>query len=170
MKKIIILLITALILIGCSTSRRLEILPHQQDSTHVEVRKEIIYVTDTVYFEIPEQKSERTTADSTSHLENDYATSNARINPDGSLYHDLNTKPQDISKEVQTPVERSDSIVYRYKDKIVIETVEVEKELSWWEKTCIKWFPYLLIALFVITTWTFRNPLKKLIGLIRHLI
>lgn len=131
MKRSIFFIVAAVLLVGgCSPGKHLAKTQQQQDSTRVEVRKEIVYVPDTVYLEIPAQTAERTTRDSTSHLENDYATSDARINPDGSLYHDLNTKPQEIPKEVQTPVERNDSIVYKYKDR----TVYVEKQMKWYDK------------------------------------
>lgn len=131
MKRSIFFIVAAVLLVGgCSPGKHLAKTQQQQDSTRVEVRKEIVYVPDTVYLEIPAQTAERTTRDSTSHLENDYATSDARINPDGSLYHDLKTKPQEIPKEVQTPVELNDSIVYKYKDR----TVYVEKQMKWYDK------------------------------------
>lgn len=131
MKRSIIFMLAAVLLIGgCSPTKHLTTTKQQQDSTRVEVRKEVVYVPDTVYLEIPAQTAERTTRDSTSHLENDYSESDARINPDGSLYHDLKTKPQEIPKEVQTPVELNDSIVYKYKDR----TVYVEKQMKWYDK------------------------------------
>lgn len=158
-----------LLLTSCRSPRNLNTTTIQkQDSTHTEVREKIVYVPDTVFFEIPAQTAERTTRDTTSFLENDYAESNARINPDGSLYHDLKTKPQEKPVPFDKPVERKDSIVYR--NKYVEVPVPVEKELSWWEQTCIKWFPYSLVALFVVLAWTFRSPLKKLINFIRCLI
>ncbi len=109
------------------------------------------------------QKSVRTTADSVSELENDYATSEARINPDGTLYHDLKTKPQEIPKEVETPMERNDSIVYKYKDRTVYETVEVEveRELTWWQKTQMYGF---WVALAVIVVGVIVSQRKKIIS------
>lgn len=169
MKRFVFILLAAVLLIGgCSPTKHLTTTKQQQDSTRVEVRKEIVYVPDTVYLEIPAQTAERTTRDSTSHLENDYATSNARINPDGSLYHDLNTKPQEIPKEVQTPVERNDSIVYKYKDRTVYETVEVEveRELSWWQQTQIYGF---WVALLVIVI-TYRKGIWSIIKRIASLV
>ena len=164
MKRSIIFMLAAVLLIGgCSPGKHLAKTQQQQDSTRVEVRKEVVYVKDTVMLEIPSQTAERTTRDSTSHLENDYATSDARINPDGSLYHDLNTKPQEIPKEVQTPVERNDSIVYKYKYRTVCETVEVEveRELSWWQKTQMYGF---WVALAVIVVGVIVSQRKKIIS------
>lgn len=79
---------------SCKSQKNLIHEKEQKDSVRVDVRYQTIIVPDTVFVEIPPQIAERTTADSTSHLENDYATSDARINPDGTLFHQLATKPQ----------------------------------------------------------------------------
>ncbi|MBO4550594.1 MAG: hypothetical protein J5733_07670 [Bacteroidaceae bacterium] len=130
-----------------------------QDSTRVEVKIETVYVPDTVFVEIPAQTAERTTADSTSHLENDYAKSDAAILPDGSLFHSLETKPQQKPVEFQKPVERKDSIVYREKEVPVPYPVTeyVEKKLSWWQQTEIYGFYALLLLLLVML----RKPIWK---------
>ena len=157
---------------GCCTQRRVveqnTTVIQQKDSSNTEVRVEkvIEYLTDTVYIKIPAQMAERTTQDSTSHLENDYATSDARINQDGTLYHDLKTKPQEIASEFQKPVERNDSVRTEYKTKIkyVIRTQkkEVEKELTWWQHTCIKWFSWCLILLIIAIGYIFRKPILRI--------
>ena len=156
---------------GCCTQRRVveqnTTVIQQKDSSNTEVRVEkvIEYLTDTVYIKIPAQMAERTTQDSTSHLENDYATSDARINQDGTLYHDLKTKPQEIASEFQKPVERNDSIRTEYKTKTkyitLIDKKEVEKELTWWQHTCIKWFPWCLTLLIIAIGYIFRKPILK---------
>ena len=157
---------------GCCTQRRAveqnTTVIQQKDSsnTEVKVEKVIEYMIDTVYIKIPAQMAERTTQDSTSHLENDYATSDARINQDGTLYHDLKTKPQEIASEFQKPVERNDSIRTEYKTKTeyitLIDKKEVEKELTWWQHTCIKWFPWCLILLIITIGYILRNPILKI--------
>lgn len=159
MKRVLIFISLMFLLGGCGTTRRLTETTHQQDSVRVEVQTRTEYVKDTVYLEIPAQTAERTTTDSTSHLENDYAVSDARINPDGTLYHDLNTKPQEKPFEVEMPVERKDSIVYRYKDRTIYETVEVERELTWWQKTQMYGFWGLLVIVLIL----FRKELFSLI-------
>lgn len=157
---------------GCCTQRRVveqnTTVIQQKDSSNTEVRVEkvIEYLTDTVYIKIPAQMAERTTQDSTSHLENDYATSDARINQDGTLYHDLKTKPQEIASEFQKLVERNDSVRTEYKTKIKYairtQNKEVEKELTWWQHTCIKWFPWCLILLIIAIGYIFRKPILKI--------
>ena len=163
MKNTVLLIIIALALSACCNTKNLPVKIETRDSVITKVVKETKYIKDTVYLEVPAQTAERTTADSTSHLENDYAVSDARINPDGTLYHDLNTKPQEKPFEVETPVERKDSIVYRYKDRTVYETVEVERELTWWQKTKMYGF-WALLALFLI-----RN-LKGVLSIVKKII
>ena len=157
---------------GCCTQRRAveqnTTVIQQKNSANTEVRVEkvIEYLTDSVYIKIPAQMAERTTQDSTSHLENDYATSDARINQDATLYHDLKTKPQEIASEFQKPVERNDSVRTEYKTKTkyitLIDKKEVEKELTWWQHTCIKWFPWCLILLIIAIGYILRNPILKI--------
>ena len=139
MKRLVVSIIALsflLLLVGCCPCRNLSSSDSQirLDSTNTEYRERIILVPDTVFVEIPKQTAERTTADSTSHLENDYALSDARINTDGSLYHTLATKPQ------AKPVPTEQQIVYRdsvvYKNRIVTQTKTEfrEKNVPWYMK------------------------------------
>ena len=107
--------------------------------------------------------AERTTQDSTSHLENDYATSDARINLDGSLFHDLKTKPQKKAAQVQIATIRNDSVrvEYKYRNMVVEKEIpiKVERDFTWWEQTCIKWFPWTLILCTLYLGLKFRKPI-----------
>lgn len=156
MMKNALLLLIVLLLTACGTSRNLT--NTKQDSTRVEVREVVKFIHDTMFVEIPAQIAERTTRDTTSHLENDYATSDARVNSDGTLYHNLKTKPQKKPVPVETPVIRKDSIVYR--DRAVKEFFPVERELTWWQKTQMKGF-WIVMTIFVV--YVFRKPLLNLI-------
>lgn len=136
---------------GCCPCRHLTTKKNSQDSTRVEVRTQTILVPDTVYLEIPSQTAERTTRDSVSHLENDYAVSDARINADGSLYHDLRTKVQKRAIETDKRVETRDSLIYRDKVVNVKETVSVPRELTTFQKIQIFGFWLLLVlVVFVV--------------------
>lgn len=171
----IIILSAILILSGCRTQQRL--IGHntttRKDSVNTEVRIEtaVEYIIDTVYIEIPSQTAVVTIRDSVSHLENDYAISDARINPDGTLYHDLRTIPQKKAVDVNIPIIRKDSIRYEYKshteEKDNEIPVEVERGFTWWERTCIKWFPWSLIAIALGVCLKFRHPI---IALVKRLI
>ena len=138
MKRLVVSIIALsfLLLVGCCPCRKLSSTDSQirVDSTNTEYRERIIIVPDTVFVEIPHQIAERTTEDSISHLENDYALSDARINTDGSLFHTLATKPQ------AKPVPTEQQIVYRdsvvYKNRIVTQTKTEfrEKNVPWYMK------------------------------------
>ena len=97
---------------GCSSSKK-AISIEKRDSVQTEIRYEKVFIKDTAYIEIPAQISERIIKDSVSFLENDYALSNARLNSDGTLFHDLRTKPQNKPVVVDTKIERRDSIIYK---------------------------------------------------------
>lgn len=163
MRHLPLFLLLIFLLGGCASSRRLSENVHQQDSVQIKVETRIEYVPDTVYIEIPAQTAERETADSTSHLENDYATSDARINPDGTLFHNLKTKPQKKPVEFDKPVERKDSIIYKTKTVIEVRTVEVPRPLNWWEKTQIYGFWFIVFIAVIV----YR---KKILSLLKWLI
>lgn len=168
MKHLLYIVLTTVLLTACASSRKAttsstDSSAQWKDSVRIEYRERTVLVPDTVFIEIPAQTAERTTPDSLSHLENDYAESNARINQDGTLFHDLRTKPQAKPVPTEKEIQYRDSIVY--KDRIVklmvteTKTVEVEKKLSWFQKTQIYGFWALLLLLAII----YR---KKLFGAI----
>ena len=161
MKKLMLIpiLLSILMTIGCSSKKA--IVTEKRDSVRTEIRYEKVFIKDTAYIEIPAQISERIIKDSISFLENDYALSNARINSDGTLFHDLRTKPQNKPVVVDTKIERRDSIIY--KDREIEIPIPVERELGWWEKTSIRFFPLSLSALFLICLYLFRKPILTLI-------
>lgn len=128
------------------------------DSTRTIIKTETKFVKDTLWFEIPAQTAERTTADSTSFLENEYAISTARINTDGTLYHDLRLKPQQKPIEFDKPVISKDSISIKKENTVATKTVEVEKKLTWFQQTQIYGFYILLLILF---SWLILSKLKK---------
>lgn len=163
MRHLLLFFLLIFLLGGCASSRRLSENVHQQDSVQIKVETRIEYVPDTVYIEIPAQTAERETADSTSHLENDYATSDARINPDGTLFHNLKTKPQKKPVEFEKPVERKDSIIYKTKTVTEVKTVKVPRLLNWWEKTQIYGFWFIVFIAVIV----YR---KKILSLLKWLI
>lgn len=126
----------------------------QRDSIQIEYRESTVYVPDTVFVDIPVQTAERTTQDTLSHLENDYALSDARINTDGTLYHSLMTKPQTKAVPTKQQVIDRDSIVYRgrYRDRDKVQVIE--KKLTWLQKAQIWGCRGLL--LFVVMTYTIK--------------
>ena len=162
MKNLLIISLAALALVSCSPCRSVissEQL-QKQDSVRIEVRERVVFVPDTVFVDIPAQTSERTTADSISFHENDYAVSTARIKPDGTLFHDLKTKPQAKPVPVERPVEYRDTIIY--KDRLITQTKtkEIQRKLTWWEQTRIYGFYGLLI--FLLISYTIKKIAPKI--------
>lgn len=159
MKKLLLVaLLAAAALSACCPCRHLG--SSSRDSLRVEVRVRTEYIRDTVLLEIPAQSERITTRDTTSHLENDYAASDARINEDGALFHSLATKPQRKPVAYDRPVEYRDSIVLR--DKAVRELVEVERKLTWWQQTQIRGFWVLLVVVAFLCR-------KGILGVVRRL-
>lgn len=124
--------VALLLFSSCRTGRQVVVV-EARDSVRVEERVREIKVTDTLFVAVPPQSTERTTADSTSHLENDYAVSDARIMADGSLYHSLETKARTDTLIGEVSVQARDTIIYR--EKVIPKVVTVEKELSRLQKT-----------------------------------
>ncbi len=161
MKRIIILLSAAVLLLvsGCGTCRHATtgVTEQRRDSVRVEYRERTVVVPDTVFIEIPPQTAERTTADSVSHLENDYACSDARINTDGTLTHTLNTKPQLKPVASERIIEYRDSIVFRdrWHERTDTVTEYVPHKRTWWEQTCI----YGFLAALIFFAITYRKKI-----------
>ena len=86
------------------------------------------------------------TRDTSSHLENTYAESDAVVSG-GVLSHSLQTKPQTIKVPVNVYVH--DTVTVKEKAETIIK--EVERDLTWWQKTKMNlfWVLSLLAVLFI---------------------
>ena len=125
MKNFILVLFSA-VCVACATVRQAA--PSEKIQT--ETRIETVLQTDTVFLEVPKIVERIVTKDTVSVLENDFARSAAEVS-DGLLSHSLETKPVKQPVEVQTKIVYRDSVVF--KDVVITETVEVEKELTGWQ-------------------------------------
>lgn len=157
-RHVLLFLIVFLCLSSCGTGRRLTVQSDRQDSVRVEIREKTVHVRDTVYIRIPAQTAENTTRDTSSHLETDYAISDASVDSDGNLHHSLKNKDQRLPIPVDVPHTQKDSIVYR--DRLVRETVEVPRELTAWQKWKMRSFWILLSGLVL---YALRKPFLALI-------
>ena len=124
-------LLLALGVVACGTVRPVT----GVDSTKVEVHTENIIQHDTAYVELPVIVEKVATLDTTSTLENTYAKSEAVVTA-GILHHSLETKPVSIPVKVETKTVYRDSLVFR--DRVLTQTVEVEKKLNWWQNLKLK--------------------------------
>ena len=113
---------------ACGAARPLA---NTADSTRVEVRYETVTVHDTAYVELPVIIEKIQTLDTTSTLENDYAKSEATVTA-GILKHSLETKPAQLPVPVEKEIVYRDSIVFR--DRVVTEVKEVERQLTFWQQ------------------------------------
>ena len=155
MKNFILVLFSALC-VACATARQAA--PSEKIIT--ETRIETVYKTDTVLLEIPKIVEKVVTKDTVSALENDYAKSQAVIS-DGLLTHSLETKPVQKPVEVQTKIVYRDSIIV--KDNVIVQTVEVEKELTGWQTFKMKTGGFalgIIVLLIVCVILYFVKPLN----------
>lgn len=153
------------ILFGCSPKTITEtVVQERNDSVRIiETKYERVVVRDTAFIEIPMQTTSVTLFDSVSTLENDYAVSVARIASNGSLFHELRTKAGTMPVPVDKTIERKDSVTYIYKDREVQVPTPVETPLTWWQRTSIKFFPYVVALAILACVWACRKPLLTLI-------
>lgn len=146
-------------LTGCCSCRHLT--TSTQDSVRVETIVRTERIRDTVFVDVPVERERQTVRDTMSHLETTYAASDARITPDGALFHSLENKPQKRPVAVEKEIIYRDSIIYR--ERATTETVEIERELTWWQQTKIKGFWILLFLMLFSLRRKIVSILKKII-------
>lgn len=140
----VIVMLLLITLFSCTAKRVV-----QKETTDEKVRIEYreILKTDTVTIQLPGERIEVMRRDS-SHLETKLAVSDARIQPDGTLYHSLENKPYTPKVVVQYKDREivRDSIVYQNKEI----PYPVEKELNWWQKFRMQIGGYAFFALLAV--------------------
>lgn len=156
MKRKTLIVLLGILLGGCCGPKNMRTTSIEQDSVRIEVRERVEYITDTVQVAIPYIR-ESTTRDTMSHLENDFAMSDAAILPDGRLFHSLETRPQLRPFSIQVPKLRRDSVIYRNFYREV--KVEVERELTKFQRFQISgfWLMLLLVILIFFFRWVGRR-------------
>lgn len=155
MRKIVvfmfILCVIACVFDGCRTQKVVE-RTESRDSFLSERIESIVYVEVPVEFEIPAQKASILTIDSTSHLETDFAVSDAKICWNGGvpyLNHTLANKPKKIQKDIRVPTKHiyvnHYRTVYRtrYRDRVI------EKQLTLYQRAMLNIGPWIIIGLLV---------------------
>jgi hypothetical protein len=151
-----ILVLFSLLCVACGSVK--QVTPTERVVT--ETRIETVYQTDTVLLEIPKIVEKVVTKDTVSVLENDYAKSQAVVT-DGLLAHSLETKPVQKPVEVQTKIVYRDSVIV--KDNVIVQTVEVEKELTGWQTFKMKTGGFalgIIVLLIVCVILYFVKPLN----------
>ena len=152
------LVLFSFVAVACSSLR--QVTPTEKIVTETKI--ETVFQTDTVYLEVPKIVEKVVTKDTVSVLENEFAKSAASVS-DGLLAHSLETKPVQKPVEVQTKTVYRDSVIF--KDVVVYETVEVEKELSRWQTFKMKTGGITLTTLLLLALaaigWIIIRILRK---------
>ena len=151
-----ILVLFSLLCVACGSLK--QVTPTERVVT--ETRIETVFKTDTMFLEVPHIVERVVTKDTVSVLENEFAKSTASVS-DGLLAHSLETKPVKQPVEVQTKIVYRDSVIV--KDNVIIQTVEVEKELTGWQSFKMKmggWMLGIIILLIVCVILYFVKPLN----------
>lgn len=167
MKYSILIVVVALLSLASCRSGKVVYSPpvvlNNADSIRIETVTITKLDTVTVFVEVPAQSAERYTAAGNSHLETDFAESDAWINDDGSLSHTLENKPQSLAADVTVPNTSQETNTANVSVKeIPVEEptiVEVERDFTWWERFRLKAFWYLLIISLAGVGWILRKPL-----------
>lgn len=162
--RLMALAIFAVLVASCGSSRHAATSIETHDSTKVEVRTELIETIDTVYVELPKQSEKVAVKDTSSHLENDLAVSDASIDALGFLHHSLKTKSRGrLPVPSKKTKERRDSIVYRDKYVYIEKPVYVEAELNAWQRFKMRGFWALLAAIACWIAWKNKARILALI-------
>lgn len=135
---------------------------HERKSDSVIIRTEYVERIDTAYITITKE-IQQVLEDTASVLENDYCISEAKITPDGYLFHSLETKPQQKPVPVKTTEKVRDTTIYKEKEVYIKDPVPVEREFTRWELVRLHGFWYMLAALVLALIWICRKPLIKIL-------
>lgn len=114
----VLIAILGQLFVGCSP--RITPPAEIRDSVRVEIRERPVH--DTAYVDVPLIKEVNVTRDTSSHLENEYAMSDASIS-DGTLRHSLETRPHKIAAPVTITVH--DTLTVEKKAETIIKEVNV---------------------------------------------
>lgn len=160
-------------MVACRSSKEATVVPPppvivtNTDSVRTEYIETIRVDTVTVYVEIPAESAKQIIPDSTSHLETNFALSDAWINPDGTLSHSLFNKPQSIPVDV--PVIGKDTQTNNASEKIREVPIDrpvpvyIERDFTRWESFRLEAFWYLVGIALASAIWISRKPLINLL-------
>lgn len=123
----------ALLLCSCAAQRAAQ--ETQRDSVRVETIERTVYKDSIIFVPLPAENDAASLPDSdTSRLETSLAESEAFVK-DGQLHHSLRNKETLLPVPVKLPSVIRQEYAYALRDRKVVEVVEVERELSGWQRT-----------------------------------
>jgi hypothetical protein len=125
----------ALLLCSCAAQKAAQ--ETQRDSARVETIERTVYKDSIIFVPLPAENDAASLPDSdTSRLETSLAESEAFVK-DGQLHHSLRNKETLLPVPVKLPSVIRQEYAYALRDRKVVEVVEVERELSWWQRTLL---------------------------------
>lgn len=131
--KTLSLIAVCLLATSCGVSRKPQTETTTRDSVVI-VKKDSLVLRDSVVFvELPKESQAVETFSDSSHLETSLATSDAIVR-DGRLKHTLENKLKRYEVPIQVPERYIISEASSSYNRVIREVVEVEKELTWWQK------------------------------------
>lgn len=127
------LIAVCLLATSCGVCKRPQAETITRDSVVI-VKKDSLVLRDSVVFvELPKESQAVETFSDSSHLETSLATSDAIVR-DGLLKHTLENKLKRYEVPIQVPERYIISEASSSYNRVIREVVEVEKELTWWQK------------------------------------
>lgn len=131
-------------MVSCATPKVVQ--DYQRDTVVTVIREEVLLRDTVVFVRVPQEEERAVLPDTdTSHLETMLAASDAWVH-EGQLHHTLRQKDMLMPVDVKLPTyiySKNDSII---REKQVVETAEVEKELSRWQRFIMSLGYGLLVA------------------------
>lgn len=146
-------------MMGCGPAK--VVTESQRDSILVHVIDSVILRDTVVMVKVPEESDKALLPDTdTSHLQTGLAESWAYVS-NGQLHHNLRNKsemllPVKVQYIDRARIEKSKQIAWRH----MVETVEVEKELSRWQNFIMKLGYGLLIAVVGWLVWKLSKIIR----------
>ena len=128
-----IILLVLLCLMSCAAPNKVA-QDYQRDSVIISIREEVMYRDSIVFVPLPDGESNAVLPDTdTSHLETILAVSEAFVS-DGELFHSLKNKNALLPVEIKFPKYIYTQNDYLVRERKVIEQIEVEKQMSKWQR------------------------------------
>lgn len=175
MKNLVILFYLSLMLMvatGCGCYKHIPVVNTViRDSVVVHVKDSTIFHIDTIMVYIPDESRAAIIASSdSSHLETSVATSDAYIDSLGRLHHSLDNKAgATLEKEIQVPetFHTQETETFHTQDEKETITIEVERQLTWWQKLWmtsgkILWGLLIVAVLYLIAKLVLSRFIKPI--------
>ena len=136
-----------------------------RDSLVVEYRDSLVYRDSIISVPIPLESDQAIVhVGDTSHRETSLAESDAWVDSDGFLHHNIRNKRGNIALNVAIPEHWIVDKARSQSATTLTKTVYVEKPLTKWQIYRLRAFWWLLLCLVASLVYIFRKPLFALIG------